>query len=108
MIEVKLLLILLAALGVSIFFYSKIFQKGNDIERKIFGIIMLVGGAVLGGFGFAKMNNYEYQFSKLLAEVGGSQYLDYSPIAIVITGIVIAVLGLILLAFKNKKSSYKY
>lgn len=106
MIEVRLALILAAALFVCIYLFSKITKVGNEIERKVFGIIMLVGGAVLGGFGFAKMNNLDYQLSKLAADYAGSKYLDYSPIGMVATGVVIAVLGLILLVFKKKKSSY--
>lgn len=106
MIEVRIALILAVALFVSVFLFSKLTKVGNEIERKVFGIIILVGGAVLGGFGFSKMNNLDYQLSKLAADYAGSKYLDYSPIAMVGTGVIIAVLGLILLVFKKKKSSY--
>lgn len=106
MIDVKTLLILVAVLVVAIFFFIQIAKKGNDIERKIFGIIMFGGGAGFAGFGLGEMSNYEYQLSKLLAEYGGWQYLYYSPIGLLVTGGIVAVLGFILLVMKKKKSYY--
>ena len=102
MIDVKTLLILVIALVVSIFFFIEISKKGNDIERKIFGILMLGGGAGLAGFGLGKMSNYTYHFSQLLAELGGWQYMYYSPLGLLVTGLIIAVLGLILLIIRKK------
>ena len=106
MIEVKTLLVLIAILVVSIFFFTQIYKKGNDIEGKIFGVLMLGGGAGLAGFGFGRMSDYDYQLSKLMAEYGGWQYIYFSPVGLFVTGLIVAVLGLILLVFKKKKSYY--
>ena len=106
MIDVKILLLLVAILFVVIYVFSKVSKADSENFKKVIGIIMAVGGAVLGGFGFVRMSSYEYQYTKILSAIGGDKYTDYSPLAMICAGAFLLMIGLILLVVKKKKSYY--
>ncbi|MGI8470516.1 MAG: TPR end-of-group domain-containing protein [Pyrinomonadaceae bacterium] len=66
------------------------------MEKKVFGVLLLIGGIVVAIFGFLYMNSAQYQAMSMLNSLTGSRSDSTGTVAIVI-GAILSVIGLVML-----------